>query len=119
MHPKDCNSKKALRVLTKLEATDKSSCHVNKASNLDKPYQKKWFVTAQNEMTDVNKIILSTKLVGSLYRLCQTYSKKENGFFDIYDEDAIAFAQAYKNSMVRDLQWGVMCNQFSFVFHLA
>ncbi len=59
-------------------------------------------------MTDVKKIVLSTKLVGSLYRLCQIYSKKDNGFFDIYDEDAIAFAQAYKNSMVRDIN-GASC----------
>eukprot|EP00804_Cyclotella_cryptica_P029472 CCRYP_011281-RE/>CCRYP_011281-RE protein AED:0.21 eAED:0.21 QI:965/1/1/1/0.88/0.84/19/194/1883 len=99
LHPKNYTTKKAFSLLTKLEAIDKSKCFVNKSAKLDKPYQKNWFSSAQDEMVDVKKIGLSTKLVGSLYRLCQMYSKKDNGFFDIYDEDALAFAQAYKDSM--------------------
>ena len=117
LHPKHYTSRRALSMLTKLEAADQSKSSVNKTSKLDRPYQKNWLLFAQKEMTDVKKIVSSTKLVGSLYRLCQTYSKKGNDFFDIYDEDAIAFAKAYKDSMVRDHQQHSVFKCFVYLTH--
>jgi hypothetical protein len=52
-------------------------------------------------MLDAEKLCLAKELVGVLYSLTVNTSKRDNGLWDIYDEDAIAFAKAYKDTMVR------------------
>ena len=100
LHPKDDLGKKALNDLTKLEKA-KSNSSVDKTSKLNKKYRDNWLALAQKDMIDVKKFRLSSALVGKLYSLCRASSARDSGQWDIYNEDAIAFAKAYKDSLVR------------------
>lgn len=119
-------SKKARRYVTKLELPQGLASTVDRSTKLNKPYDKEWLKKAQDEMMKVQTRNLEAKLVGLLYKLCvehsetddhhshsnpvtknQTKGKKKRqefkGVYDIYNEDSIAFARAYKDAMVRSL----------------
>lgn len=100
MFPRNELTRKAYCYLTELEA-DQTHSSVDKNSNLDNPHRKDWLAVAQKDMTNVEKIRLASELVGKLHGLMMSHSKKENGDWDIYDEDAIAFAQAFKDALVK------------------
>ena len=111
LNPKNKLAKKAYRDLTNLQKAETNSS-VDKSSNQDKPYRKNWLTVARNDMIDAEAQCQPKMLVGKLYCLCFEYSrrakekkdpKRKNGQgqWDIYDEDAIAFAKAYKDAMVR------------------
>ena len=87
---------------------------MEKTSKLDNLYRKDWLAVAQNDMANVKKIRLASDLVCKLYSLMKKCSKRDDGHWDIYDEDAIAFAKAYKDAMVRRY-----CNLFSKVERLT
>ena len=95
LHSKSALSKKARSVLRTLEPPDKTKCYVDKTSKLDKPYDKDWLKKAQSKMLDFEKSYLASQLVGALYNLCKEFK-------DIFDEDAVAYAKAYKDAMVRN-----------------
>ena len=100
LNPKNELSRKANSDLTSLE-TAQTNSSVEKTSKLDNPYRKDWLAVAQNDMANVKKLRLASELVGKLYGLMKSHSERKNGNWDIYDEDAIAFAKAYKDAMVR------------------
>lgn len=100
LHPKTELGKKALRDLETLSKA-KTNSQVNRSPSLDKPYRSDWLSVAQDDMLGVEKLCLAKELVGVLYNLAFESSKRDNGHWDIYDEDAIAFAKAYTDAMVR------------------
>lgn len=94
LHSNSTLSMKARRDLTTLKALDTTECFVDKSSKLDKPYNAKWFENAQKEMANIKNRRLQDSLVSTFYGFCNESS-------DIYDEDSIAFAKAYKDALVR------------------
>jgi hypothetical protein len=68
------------------------------------PYRNDWLQIAQNDMVDIEKLRMQSKLVGKMYGLSREYSTKENGHWDIYNDDSIAFAKAYKDAMVSNMR---------------
>ena len=100
MNPGSALGKKAKRDLLNLQKP-KVTSSVEKSSKLDGPYRKDWLKTAQNDMINIEKLRLSSQLVGKLYGLVMSNSKEPNDHWDIYNPDSIAFAKAYKDAMVR------------------
>lgn len=103
LNPNTPLGKKAYRDLANLTKPHTNSS-VDKSSSVDGPYRSDWLEVAQQDMADIAKIRLSNELVGKLYRLAEEHSKTDGGDWDIYNEDSIAFAKAYKDAMVRRLK---------------
>lgn len=86
------------RLLHKLELTGGAGCSVNKKSKFAKAQDIKWLSKAQDIMLDFDTQREASQIVGKLWSLCRKASKRDNGI-DIYDEDAIAYARAYKDAL--------------------
>jgi hypothetical protein len=94
-------SRKILRKLTLPKQQKKSL--VNKSNDVSKAGGGgNWLRKAQEQMLDFSKQQAESTLVSTFYRKCFECSKQDNGMHDIYNEDACAFAYAYKDAMVSD-----------------
>mmetsp|Transcript_33127 Transcript_33127/g.63753 ORF Transcript_33127/g.63753 Transcript_33127/m.63753 type:complete len:152 (-) Transcript_33127:2005-2460(-) len=80
----------------------RSACNAHKKTRRSKCSDPKWLSKAQDHMLDFERQHAGKNIVGKLYRLCFDASKREDGTYDIYDEDARAYAKAYNDSL--DLQ---------------
>ncbi|KAL3779195.1 hypothetical protein ACHAWO_008101 [Cyclotella atomus] len=98
LNPNTPLGRKALKDLLTLEPPESNSS-IDKSSKLNSHYRSNWLETAQHDMVDVDKLRMAGQLVGKMYNLCKKSSKGENGHWDIYNEDSIAFAKAYKDAM--------------------
>ena len=76
------------------------------------PYDPMWLSKAQRLMTDAPVILDLQALVGKLYSTAEKIANKSSKFMD--DEDAIAFAKAYKQA----LDLGKHGGQISLPHHL-
>jgi hypothetical protein len=103
LNPNTPLGRKALKDLLTLEPPESNSS-IDKSSKLNSHYRSNWLETAQHDMVDVDKLRMAGQLVGKMYNLCKKSSKGENGHWDIYNEDSIAFAKAYKDAMVSNVQ---------------
>eukprot|EP00970_Alexandrium_tamarense_P002641 scaffold370_cov192-Alexandrium_tamarense.AAC.2 len=91
-------SRKILRKLTLPKQQKKSL--VNKSNDVSKAGGGgNWLRKAQEQMLDFSKQQAESTLVSTFYRKCFECSKQDNGMHDIYNEDACAFAYAYKDAM--------------------
>ncbi|KAL9185901.1 hypothetical protein ACHAXT_003678 [Thalassiosira profunda] len=91
-------TRKSRRLLLELKMPEKAVQSVNK----DTPFSggdDDWLSKAQDQMLDFPAQNAATNIVGQLYKLCVKASKRPGGNYDIFDEDAVAYAQAYKDSM--------------------
>lgn len=103
LKPNSSLGRRALRDLLTLEKPESNSS-VDKASKFNSPYRNDWLKTAQNDMVDIEKLRMQSKLVGKMYGLSREYSMRENGHWDIYNNDSVAFAKAYKDAMVSNVR---------------
>ena len=89
---------KSRRLLLELKMPEKAVQSVNKDTSFSGG-DDDWLSKAQDQMLDFATQNAATKIVGQLYKLCVKASKRPGGGYDIFDEDAVAYAQAYKDSM--------------------
>lgn len=94
-------SRKSRILLRKLTLPETKHSLVRKSNKLSSAqYDENWLSKAQQQMLDFPAQNAACSLVGALYKLCKEFSKRDDGFVDIYDENACAFARAYKDAMV-------------------
>jgi len=98
---RDKHTKNARKDLLNIEIP-RSACNAHKKTRRSKCSDPKWLSKAQDHMLDFERQHAGKNIVGKLYRLCFDASKREDGTYDIYDEDARAYAKAYNDSL--DLQ---------------
>jgi hypothetical protein len=109
-------SRKILRKLTLPKQQKKSL--VNKSNDVSKAGGGgNWLRKAQEQMLDFSKQQAESTLVSTFYRKCFECSKQDNGMHDIYNEDACAFAYAYKDAMV-STRLIMACRDGNHLFHL-
>ena len=95
LYAHDSLTTKSRDLLLKLELPEKSKKlegYLDKSTDFSEGDKEDWLSLAQDKMLDFSTHQLAGALVGTLYRLCEEYS-------DIYNEDACAYGQAYKDSM--------------------
>ena len=82
---------KSRKLLRTLKLPDKEEHSLDKTNTFSEGGGD-WLALAQDKMLDFSSVQLASCLTGKLYNLCKAYS-------DIYDEDACAYARAYKDAM--------------------
>ena len=99
MKSRDSLTTKARKDLFNLKIP-RSACNAHKIGT-KRPVEEdpQWLSKAQAEMLDFSAQSAQGRIVGKLYTECFEASKKNSKGFDIYDEDACAFAKAYKNAL--------------------
>ncbi|KAL3773341.1 hypothetical protein ACHAW5_010018 [Stephanodiscus triporus] len=98
IHSDDKLTSKARRELNKL-VLPAGAKSVEKESKFAKSSDSKWLSKAQDQMLDFPRQRAATQLVGKLYGFCKDSSKRPHGSIDLFDENAIAYAKAYKDAM--------------------
>lgn len=90
---------KARALLHKLELARKVQHSVNKATRFSLNTDPDWLSKVQDLMLDFKTQLKGSEMVSNLYRLCVNASKRDDGSVDLCDEDAVAYASAYKDAM--------------------
>ena len=82
---------KSRKLLRTLKLPDKGEHSLDKTTTFSEGGGD-WLALAQDKMLDFSSVKIASRLTGHLCNLCTEYS-------DIYDEDACAYAHAYKDAM--------------------
>jgi len=98
---RDKHTKNARKDLLNIEIP-RSACNAHKKTRRSKCSDPKWLSKAQDHMLDFERQRAGMNIVGKLYKLCFDASTREDGTYDIYNEDARAYAKGYSDSL--DLQ---------------
>ncbi|KAL3765869.1 hypothetical protein ACHAWU_005402 [Discostella pseudostelligera] len=98
-HCKDERTSKARALLHKLELPKKVQHSVNKATEFSPITDSEWLSKAQDLMLDFPMQLIASDMVSKLYNLCVEASKRDDDSVDLCDEDAVAYASAYKDAM--------------------
>jgi len=99
LHSKDKLTVKSRKLLHKLELPDGAGLIINKKSKFSKNADNKWLAKAQDNMLDFSTKRAGSQVVGKLWSLCLKSSTRANRKIDLYDEDAISYAKAYKDAL--------------------
>mmetsp|Transcript_10202 Transcript_10202/g.22683 ORF Transcript_10202/g.22683 Transcript_10202/m.22683 type:complete len:1127 (-) Transcript_10202:57-3437(-) len=98
LHAKDKLTSKSRKLLLELKLPDKTEHSLDKTTSFSQGGDN-WLNVVQDKMLDFSTQNAESHITGKLYSLCIAASKKSGGKIDIYDEDAVAYAQAYKDSL--------------------
>lgn len=98
LHAKDKLTSKSRKLLFELKLPEKTEHSVDKTNSFSQGGDN-WLSLAQDKMLDFATQNSESHITGKLYTLCTKASKKSGGKIDIYDEDACAYAQAFKDAL--------------------
>ncbi|KAL7543918.1 hypothetical protein ACHAXR_013297 [Thalassiosira sp. AJA248-18] len=99
LYPKDALTTKSRKILLELKLPKKAAHGVDKTTSFIEKGRADWLSLAQDRILDFQTQNAEARLTGKLYTLCIKASKRSGGKFDIFDEDAMAYARAYKDSL--------------------
>ena len=99
LHAKDELTTKSRKLLLELKLQNRTHT-VDKTTNYTSSQGgENWLSLAQDKMLDFTLQNAESQIIGKLYTLCVSASKKVGGKVDIYDKDACSFAQAYQDAL--------------------